>query len=174
MMDWSKREKGHSVGNHSEKGFSLLEIMVVVIVIMLLTFLAKAPMAQYLQTLEQKHAVTGIRKLLQTARSRAMANPSVHCGVWFDMASNPPRAVPFQDTFAPGSYAYDAGKDQANQAPLDLPNGASLSIPSPYPAQVIYRGDGSAFLSAKLVVRMAGFTDTVDVLASTGRVRSTR
>jgi type II secretory pathway pseudopilin PulG len=158
----------------SQKGITLLEILVVVLIIVIMGALAKSPMTRYLRTLEQKNAVVGIRKLVQTARSRAMANPSVHCGVYFDMASVPPKVQLFQDTFSPGSYAYDAGKDTPYQEAFTLPRGTSLAVPIPYPASIIYRGDGSAFLSAKVLVRSAAFTDTLDVLASTGRVRSSR
>ncbi len=158
----------------SQSGFSLIEIMVVVVIILLMGALAKSPMTQYLQTMEQKNSVTGIRKMMLTARSKAMANPSVHCGVYFDMVSVPPKAILFQDTFAPGSYAYDPGKDKPYLAPFELPKGTLLSVPDPYPSTVIYRGDGSSFLSARLVVKSFGLSDTLDVLASTGRIRSTR
>jgi prepilin-type N-terminal cleavage/methylation domain-containing protein len=158
----------------SQRGMSMIEIIGVVLIIGILTAMAKSPMTQYLRSMEQKSAVLGIRKMLQTARSRAMANPSVHFGVHFDMASVPPKAELFQDNFAPGAYAFDTGKDKPYSAPFTMPKGTSLSIPGPYPASIIYRGDGSAFLSAKVVVKSAGLTDTVDVLASTGRIRSTR
>ncbi|MDB5049053.1 MAG: hypothetical protein JWO30_2124 [Fibrobacteres bacterium] len=162
------------MNRRSQSGVSLIEMVVAILVILIMTAIAKAPMSQYLKTMEQKNAVVGVRKILQTARSRAMANPSVHCGVYFDLNASPPKAFLFEDTFAPGSYAYDAGKDKPYLAPFVLPMGASLAIPVIFPAAVIYRGDGSAFLSGKLIVRSPGFTDTVDVLASTGRIRSTR
>jgi type II secretory pathway pseudopilin PulG len=157
-----------------ESGITLLEIMVVIVIILLLSYLAKAPMARFLKTMEQKNAVIGVKKMMQTARSRAMANPSIHCGVYFDMVSIPPKAILFQDTFAPGSYSYDPGKDKSYLAPFELPRGTVLSVPTPYPPAVIYRGDGSAFLSSMLVVRSAVLSDTLEVLASTGRIRSTR
>jgi hypothetical protein len=148
--------------------------MAAVIIVIALACLAKPPMTRYLKTLEQKNAILGVRKLMQTARSRAMANPSVHCGVYFDVNARPPRALLFEDTFAPGSYAYDAGKDKPYLAPYTLPVGSTLSVAATYPAALIYRGDGSAYLSAKVVVRTRGLSDTLDVLASTGRIRSTR
>lgn len=155
-------------------GISLLEILVVVVVIITMAGLARSPMSRYYRTLEQKHAVAGIRKLIQTARSRAMSNPSVHCGVSFDLGSVPPRAFLFEDSYAPGAYAYDPEKDKPYLAPLVLPKKTVLSIPAEYPPALIYRGDGSAYLSAMVIVESPGFKDTVDVLASTGRVRSTR
>ncbi|MDB5104408.1 MAG: hypothetical protein JWP91_2097 [Fibrobacteres bacterium] len=158
----------------SQTGITLLEVMTVVGIILILTLAARSPISKYLKTMEQKSAVVGLRKLMQTARGRAMANPSLHCGVYFDTDSAPPKAFLFQDTFAPGSYAYDVGKDKPYLAPFALPKGILLFIPAPYPQSVIYRGDGSAFLSAKVVIVSADFSDTVDVLASTGRIRSTR
>jgi hypothetical protein len=151
-----------------------MEAMVAVVIVIALACLAKPPMARYIKTLEQKNAVLGVRKLMQTARSRAMANPSVHCGVYFDVNARPPRAFLFADTYAPGSYAYDAGKDKPYLAPFTLPKGSSLSVAADYPGSLVYRGDGSAYLSAKVIVRSPGLSDTLDVLASTGRIRSTR
>ena len=129
---------------------------------------------QSIKTLDQKNAVLGVRKLLQTARGKAMANPGLHCGVWFDNSGAQPRAVMFLDTYSPGDYAYDAGKDQAYLSPFVLPRGARLQVPSPYRAAVVFRGDGSAYVSGRVLVAAPGFEDTVDVLASTGRIRSTR
>jgi hypothetical protein len=131
-------------------------------------------MGRYLHNLEQKNAVTGMRKLLQTARSKAMSNPGVHCGVWFNPATVPPQAGLFLDTFSPGNYAYEPGKDKDYLAPFVLPKGATISIPDPYPAAIIFRGDGSAYLSGRVEVRNSGMDDTLDVLASTGRIRSSR
>lgn len=153
----------------------MLEVIVVVVILGLITAAAKAPMGRYLQTIEQKHAVAGLRKLIQTARSKAMSNPSVHCGVWIDAASTPPKAGLFLDTFAPGNHAFDPGKDKDYLAPFVLPKGARLAVPDPYPAVIIFRGDGSAHLSGRVEVLAAeGMEDTLDVLASTGRIRSTR
>lgn len=158
----------------SQNGFSLLEVIGAVIILGLILAAARAPMARFTQTLEQKKAVTGLRKVLQTARSKAMANPSVHCGVWFDPASVPPQAVLFLDTFSPGNYAYDPGKDKGYLSPFVLPESAIMSVPGPYPVAVIFRGDGSAYMSGRVLLALSDLNDTLDVLASTGRIRSTR
>lgn len=158
----------------SQKGFSLLEMIGVIVILGLILAGARAPMSRFTRTLEQKHAVTGLRKVLLTARSKAMANPSIHCGVWFDPASIPPQAVLFLDTFSPANYAYDPGKDKAYLSPFVMPRGAALTVPDPYPVTVIFRGDGSAYMSGRVLLANSDLSDTLEVLASTGRIRSTR
>lgn len=161
-------------GYDLQAGLSALETIVVVIIVAVLTCLAKAPMDQYLKTMRQKSAVSQIKHMLITARSRALANPGVHCGAYFDLASNPQQILLFNDTFAPANYAYDATKDQPYLAPYPLPAGMTLSIDPIYPPAIIFRGDGSAYLSGKVVMRFDSSTDTLDVLASTGRIKTSR
>ena len=43
-----------------------------------------------------------------------------------------------------------------------------------FPSVVVFRGDGSANASAKVVLKRKGMEDTVDVLASTGRIKVVR
>jgi type II secretory pathway pseudopilin PulG len=158
----------------SQSGLSTLEVMVVVIIVGVLTALAKAPMDQYLKTIRHKGAVGEIKRMLQTARSRALANPGVHCGAYFDLSSRPQKIQLFNDTFAPATYAYDGTKDKAYLAPYPMPVGVNLSIDPLYPPAIIFRGDGSAYLSGKVVMKFDNFTDTLDVLASTGRIKTSQ
>ena len=155
-------------------GFSIPEAVVVVIILLLLAAMARPAMAAYLGNVKHKGAVNAVKRTLQAARSKALANPMVHCGVYFDVTSSPNRIVVFLDTHAPGGHAYDDGKDRKPVAPYDLPDGVEISVPDPNPASIIFRGDGSAFLSGKAVVKSSSFTDTIDVLASTGRIRVMR
>lgn len=157
-----------------ERGFSIPEAMVVVVVLLVLAALARPALGSYLGNVKHKGAVSAVKRTLQAARSKALANPMVHCGVYFDVTSVPNRIVVFLDTHSPDAHAYDGGKDRQHLAPYVLPEGVELSVPDPNPAAIVFRGDGSACISGRAVVKSAAFSDTVDVLASTGRIRVMR
>lgn len=148
--------------------------MVAVVVLLVLAALARPSMATYLVNVKHKGAVSAVKRTLQAARSKALANPMLHCGVYFDVTSVPNRMVVFLDTHAPGAHAYDGEEDRQYLAPYILPEGVEISVPDPNPAAIVFRGDGSACISGRAVVKSAAFSDTVDVLASTGRIRVMR
>lgn len=150
------------------------ELVVVIAVLLLLAAMARPAMGAYLGGVKHKGAVGAVKRTLQAARAKALSNPMVHCGVYFDNLSQPNRIVPFLDTFAPGAHAYDEGRDRAWQAPYELPAGTTLEVVDPNPSAVVFRGDGTAWISGRAVIRSADVTDTVDVLASTGRIRVMR
>lgn len=148
--------------------------MVVAILLLVVVSLARPAFNAYVENLRHKGAVTAVKRTLQAARAKALSNPAVHCGVHFDLAGDTLRLIPFLDTHLPGNHAYEPGMDGAYLAPFDLPRGVSLEVPDPNPLAVVFRGDGSAHMSARAIVRSARGVDTVDVLASTGRIRVAR
>jgi prepilin-type N-terminal cleavage/methylation domain-containing protein len=154
-----------------ENGFTFIEITMVVIVVGLMAALAVHPMKNYLRRLEFKNSSQNIKRLIQTAQSKAMANPNVHIGVYFDMSKTPHRVILFQDKVNPTTYQYDGAGDPNYLQPEVLPVGSSLKPLYGFPDEIVFRGDGSAWKSQKIVITNGTFSDTLDVLASTGRVR---
>lgn len=157
---------GASAGS---RGFSILEVCVVAAIVGVLGLTLRNPMKNYLKRLEFNRGVTNIKHLIQTCQSKAMANPSLHIGVFFDDAKH--RAVPFQDRANPSLYQYDASGDPAYMQPAELKKGVQIVRLAGYPAEIVFRGDGSAYKSMKVVLTDGILMDTLDVLASTGRVR---
>ncbi len=155
----------------NEKGFTLIEISVTVILIGLLALLSKNPMKNYLRRLEFQNSVKNIKRLIQTAQSRAMANPNVHVGVFFDTTSNAQKALVFIDKTDPTTYSYSGSSDPTYLQPEVLKKGTSFQTLSGYPPEIIFRADGSAYKSLKIILTNSILKDTIDVLASTGRVR---
>lgn len=154
----------------SSRGFSILEVVVTLIVIGVLAAVARNPMRTYLQRLEFNKTVDNVKHLIMTCQSKAMANPNLHVGIWFGDST----AVPFQDKGNPSVYEYDKNADPAYMSPANLKRGVRLQKLPGYPDEIIFRGDGSAYKSLRIVVTDGVLRDTLDVLASTGRVRVVR
>jgi prepilin-type N-terminal cleavage/methylation domain-containing protein len=155
----------------SENGYTLLEITVVVAIVGIMGLLTVRPMKNYLRRLEFKNSSQNIKHLIQTVQSKAMANPNMHIGLYFDLASTPNRVIAFQDKANPTTYQYDGNADPAYLPPVALKPGTSFQALTGYPDEIVFRGDGSAWKSLKIVLTNGTLKDTLDVLASTGRVR---
>jgi Tfp pilus assembly protein FimT len=154
-----------------ETGFTVLEIMIAAVILSLLVGLSVRPMKNYLRRLDFQNSSQNVKHLVQTAQSKAMANPNVHIGVYFNKATTPNRVMLFQDLANPSTYNYDGSGDPAYLAPTILKKGTSIQILTGYPDEIVFRGDGSAWKSMKVVLTDGTLKDTLDVLASTGRVR---
>jgi prepilin-type N-terminal cleavage/methylation domain-containing protein len=153
------------------RGFTLLEISLVLAVIGILALLSAHPMKNYLRRLDFRSSSRNIKRLIQTGQSKAMANPNLHIGVFFDLTGSPNQAFLFQDRINPQSYQYDGIGDSLYLQPEKLKKGITFTALAGYPDEVVFRGDGSAWKSLKIILTDGILSDTLDVLASTGRVR---
>src|SRR4051812_14604175 len=95
----------------SNRGLTLLEVSVALAVAGILCLLAFNPMKNYLRGIEFRNSGENIKRLIQTAQSRAMGNPNVHVGIYFDRASKPNKAFLFLDKKNPLDYTYDGAGD---------------------------------------------------------------
>jgi hypothetical protein len=136
-----------------------------------LALLGVNPMKNYLRRLEFKTSSQNIKRLIQTAQSKAMANPNIHVGAYFDMSKTPHRVILFHDRINPASYQYDGSGDVSYLQPEVLKVGTYFMPVTGYPDEIVFRGDGSAWKSFKIVITNGTLNDTLDILASTGRVR---
>lgn len=154
------------------EAFTLVELVVAVSVIGILAITLRNPMKDYLRRMEYNNTVDHIKRLIQTCQTKALANPNLHIGLWFDFKSG--RAVPFQDRTNPSFYQYDGAGDPAYLQPAQLKRGVRFLQVKGFSDAIVFRGDGSAYRSFKVVVTDGVLKDTLDVLASTGRVRVMR
>lgn len=154
-----------------------MEIMIVFIVIAVMSGFAVKPVSGLIQRIKLKNAADGIKHHIVNARVKAMADTQRRCGVVFRV--HPGAAI--NDTIqsfldkAPSDNIYTAGVDSLYLSPHVIRKDRDkieISIPQGYPSVIVFRGDGSANASARLVLTLNAFKDTVDVLASTGRVRT--
>lgn len=158
-----------------EKGFSFLQTVLALLVLGIVAAVSVKPMSGLIQRIKLQTAANSMKHVIQNARLRAVANPERQCGVVFRFHGTP--AV--NDTvFAflesnPSDKLYTKGKDSLYLAPfiLKTKQGISAKVPAGYPTVLVFRGDGSASASAKVVLTIGTMVDTLDVLASTGRVK---
>ena len=155
----------------SNKGVTLLEVSMALTVLSIMCAFAFNPMRGYLRSIDFRNSGENIKRLIQTAQSRAMANPNIHVGIYFDRTSKPNKAFLFQDKANPADYTYDGASDPRYLQPEVLKKGIVFQALAGFPDEIVFRGDGSAWKSMKILITDGTRKDTLDVLASTGRVR---
>jgi prepilin-type N-terminal cleavage/methylation domain-containing protein len=158
----------------NEHAFTLGEVMVVVIIMGIVSALAIPKVSGLVNSFKMRTAMETIKHELQAARVRAVANPTVHCGVYFDIANR--RSFLFFDSPTSGTqYQYDVAFDRKYSRTDSLPKGATFALPSTNPITnncIVFRGDGSAKYGGGIEIRgLDGRTRLVNVFASTGRIR---
>lgn len=163
----------------SENGlvqFSIIEVLIAVVIFGVIAGASIKPLNAWIQRINAKKAADGLKHYVMMARSRAIANPARHCGVAFKLhAANSKlddSVIAFFDK-VPNNNLYDKGVDSLYSKPYVFKKKEQLSaaIPNPYPSVIVFRGDGSANLSVNVVLTLKKIQMTVDVLASTGRVK---
>ena len=165
-----------SRGVKNEFGFSTLEVLLTVVVIGIMSALSIKPLSSLLQKIKLQNAADGMKHFILTARLRAVSNTERHCGVVFRFHPS----VTVNDTVfafldaSPPDNNYTKGKDSLYLRPFILYKRDKIAsvIPAGYPTVIVFRGDGSATLSAKVVLTLKTRQDTVTVLASTGKVKA--
>jgi prepilin-type N-terminal cleavage/methylation domain-containing protein len=167
--------------NKNSLGFSLLEVLAVITIIGILAAVARPSVVSYLEGLRLRTASNAVKQQIILAKTRALGDPNIHCGVYFDTSSSPDVVKTFLDTNS--NNVYNAGIDQLFMPAYKLPKTDTLKILSNSnisdPKAIIFRGDGSAKASLKLCIVSSyknkssnkNPCDTISVLASTGRIR---
>lgn len=157
--------------NRLSRGFTILEVSTALVLLGIVIGLAFRPMKNYLRGIEFRNSGQNIKRLIQTAQSKAMANPNMHIGIYFDRSKTPHKAFLFHDRNNPAGYEYDGASDPPYLQPEVLKRGLVFVTLPGQPDEIIFRGDGSAWKSMKICISDGTRKDTLDVLASTGRVR---
>lgn len=152
-------------------GFSMIEVLMVLAMMAVVAMFATPPLAGMVRAMRLRSATDTVKNQLLLARIRAVSNPNVHCGVYFDVASG--ESFVFFDK-GTDKYKYDTG-DERHGAVQALPLGVSFNVPSTDPITdnaVVFRGDGSAKYGGSIEIKdIDDNIRLVNVLASTGRVR---
>lgn len=168
------RESTGSKTHKNVSGFTALEVLVAIVVIGIATGVCIRPLSALLQRIKLQGAADNLKHYILNARVRAVSNSDRHCGLVFRV-----HAAPKDDSvFAflednPPDNNYTKGRDSLYLSPfvINKSDGISSSIPPGFPGLIVFRGDGSATASAKIVLTLNGIEDTVSVLASTGKVK---
>jgi Tfp pilus assembly protein FimT len=160
--------------SQGDSGMTAMEVTIAVCVILLLALVTAKPITSLVQRIRLQNAADGMKHLIQTARMRAVSSPDRYCGVVFRFhrGAADDTVFAFLDA-SPSDKHYVAGQDQAYLSPYVIPKTQKIisSVPAGYPTELVFRSDGSAIASGKVALTLKGFKDTLDVLASTGRVK---
>jgi hypothetical protein len=154
----------------ASRGFSALEAIVAVVLFGIAAVALRNPMRTYMKRLEFEKSVDNVKHMIMACQTKAMSDPGQHVGVWFGDSV----AVPFLDKGSPALYEYDRSADPAYMGQAVLRRGVRLRKLPGFPDEIVFRGDGSAYKSLRIVITDGVLQDTLDVLASTGRVRVLR
>jgi prepilin-type N-terminal cleavage/methylation domain-containing protein len=168
---------------NTDHGFSMLELLSVMALIGILALLAAPSAKTYLASINLRTATSAIKQQLILARTKAMGNPNVHCGVYFNTGVTPNQTQPFLDTV--DFYNYDAN-DPKYMPVFSMPKNVTINVGGTGSDKVmVFRGDGSAKTGNPgitnnqiiVTVTVAGQSGTltrsktISVLPSTGRIK---
>ncbi|OGC81050.1 MAG: hypothetical protein A2W07_04910 [candidate division Zixibacteria bacterium RBG_16_43_9] len=155
----------------NQKGFSFIEMMIVVVIIGVMATLAVGKFDKFFRQQRLKSAGRDLLSDLRLARSYAISGRAQY-GIYFDQ--NARQYVLFKDVVNPSNYTYDVGDSVVKT--ISLSSIFSLNNCTFPNTAVVYLSTGSASSSGTVDIYNAELAKYVrtDVLASTGRVRLTQ
>lgn len=165
--------------NHQQQnqGFTIVEVLTVVVILGLIAAFTIPSMIPMVENLKLQSAANGIRQKLLMAKTRALGDSRIHCGVFFDTTSRPQSVYAFIDNETAGNKgSYDAGVDTRYMEPFELEPTVSLKITGAGTHRsIIFRGDGSTTVHGMLisVETKNNRKKNISVLPATGRIAVT-
>lgn len=154
-------------------GYTLFETILTIVLVVILSVIMMPSLRSMLTFLHSTTTASLIKKEIFLIRSRALADPNLHTGLFLDTTGCPDSVFTFFDDDHDNYFT--RGTDRQLNRSIALPETDTLIIPPGYPDVIIFRGNGSAKLSALFVVKKGHkVNDTLSVLASTGRIKLTR
>lgn len=142
---------------------------------MILAAVAVPSMAPMIESMQLSMVVNSMKHELICAKTRALEDSRIHCGVHFDTASTPQRLQAFLDVGKPEhDGVYTEGSDQIFGAAYVLPPTIRFTIGGTGDnSDIIYRGDGSTKIHGMIITVKTGRGKTrfLTVLPSTGRTK---
>jgi prepilin-type N-terminal cleavage/methylation domain-containing protein len=160
-------------------GVTLLELLVAIALISILAMVAAPSTKPFLANMNLRTATNTVKQQLLLAKTRAMGNPNVHCGVYFDSSVTPNQTQAFMDT----TNDYLCQNDPKYMPVYSMPRNVTISVGGTGNNKVIvFRGDGSAksgVTNNKIIVTVTVISrggtliksKTISVLPSTGRIK---
>ncbi len=159
----------------SPPGFTIVEILIAIAIIGILSAFGVPLGGKILANSRLNTGAAALRSSLTLARSRAMANPQVHCGLFL----NPGKGfLLFNDVNGNGQYDSSGANADVIYQPLStLPKSIDFdSIPAAWNKVILFRGDGSARLGGAFLLKSTSTNRKKRVVVSkeSGEVRITQ
>jgi prepilin-type N-terminal cleavage/methylation domain-containing protein len=163
-----------TVNRKSAAGFTVPELLLVVVIVVVLATLAVPNLLPMVELIRLRSTADVIKRQLIVARTRALSDPNIHCGVLFDTDSRPQRTMIFFDRGTP--YVVEAADTASKYMGVyAITPAVTMSVPASQGITnriIVFRGDGSAKNGGSITLtNRYNKVRTVNVLASTGRIR---
>jgi len=155
------------------KGFSLLEVITVLAIISISTIAALPYSKRLLEGVRLNTTTNAIKHQLIIAKTRALDDSKIHCGVFIDTLNNLVQTY-LDDGTPGGNDKYDPGSDHIFMKNYKVPKSLTLKINSGnFSTGVIFRGDGSAKIPGLTLTvnNKYGKSKRISVIPSTGRIK---
>lgn len=137
------------------KGFSLIELLLVIVIGGILATVGVPALGGMMKRVKKMGAADEIVESINLARSRAVANPRVNCGVYFDITAG--EYVLFFDDNKDNAYTELA--DRTYDIRNELPQGVELYVVDSAALagnSVLFEGSGDAVVAGGIGVRSSG------------------
>lgn len=159
----------------SIRGFTIIEVLVVVAITVIIAAAVTPMMLPVVESIQLMTTTNGIKHQLICAKTRALNDSRVHCGVYFDTHAESHRVQVFIDNGSPeNNGVYDEGSDQLFMPAYILPPAISLAIGGAGSgSEIIFRGDGSTKVHGLIITvkTVRNREKRISVLPSTGRIK---
>jgi prepilin-type N-terminal cleavage/methylation domain-containing protein len=157
----------------SNKGFSLLEVITVLAIISISAVALLPYSRSLLEEIRLNTTTTAIKHQLIIAKTRALDDSKIHCGVFIDTVHNLVQTY-LDDGTPGGNDKYDRGSDHIFMKAYNVPSSITLHINSGnFSTGVIFRGDGSAKIPGLTltITNKNKKSKHISVIPSTGRIK---
>lgn len=157
----------------NNKGFSLLEVIIVAAIISIIAVALFPSSKKLLDQIRLNTTTNAIKHQLVMAKTRALEDSKVHCGVFVDTVQK--KIQTYLDDGTPGGNdQYDPGSDHIFMKSYKIPSSITLNISAGNPnGGIIFRGDGSAKTPGLTLTITNKYNKSkhISVIPSTGRIK---
>ena len=156
---------------HNDAGFTVIELMVTVAVLMILTSMAITPVRRFVASTRLRASTDALKRQITVAKTRSVGNPDVNCGVFFDVTAEPQEIIIFFDDNADGSF--DPDEDEIFRTVWPLRDGISMEVETLNGDEaIVFSGDGTTENPGHITVENNFGEQRTLAIISTGRVRT--
>jgi Tfp pilus assembly protein FimT len=154
---------------NNTSGWTLMETMIAVVMVGILAAAAIPKFGPMLESMKLRTAAMTVQRALVAARTRAIADPSVHCGVVFVGST---KLIIYPDSSGTPYVVNQLDTASKYLGTYTMPRNIVLTEVSVSNHCIVFRGDGSAKTDGTVTVgNKYNKTKTINVLATTGRIK---
>jgi prepilin-type N-terminal cleavage/methylation domain-containing protein len=154
---------------NNTSGWTLVETIIAVVVIGILAAAAIPNFSPMLESMKLRTAALNVQRTLVAARTRAIADPNVHCGVVFVGST---KIIIYPDSSGIPYFVNPLDTASKYLGIYTMPSNIVLTEVSVSNHCIVFRGDGSAKTDGTVTVsNKYNKTKTINVLATTGRIK---